>query len=100
MSNSKRLKTKVETPPMVSKSRPTQRRLVAARLHGHPLRVNAADLPRRRFLHLAAGAAALPALSRDASAQTYPTRPITMIVPVAAGSNSDSIGRIIALRRP
>jgi hypothetical protein len=37
--------------------------------------------PRRRFLTLAAGAAALPAISRIASAQTYPTRPITMIVP-------------------
>ena len=44
------------------------------------------------------GAVALPAVSRDAKVQTYPTRPITMIVPVAAGSNSDSIGRIIAER--
>ena len=41
--------------------------------------------PRRRFLTLAAGAAALPAVSRIASAQTYPTRPITMIVPFPAG---------------
>jgi hypothetical protein len=38
VSNSKRLKTKVETTPMGSKSRPTQRRLVGARLQGHPLR--------------------------------------------------------------
>jgi tripartite-type tricarboxylate transporter receptor subunit TctC len=52
--------------------------------------------PRRQFLRLAAGAAALPAVSLNAAGQTYPTRPITMIVPVAAGSNSDSIGRIIA----
>ena len=37
--------------------------------------------PRRQFLHLAAGAAALPVASRVAKAQTYPTRPITMIVP-------------------
>jgi hypothetical protein len=51
VSNSKRLKTKVETPPMVSKSRPTQRRLVGARLYGHPLRVNAADLPRNAARH-------------------------------------------------
>ena len=98
MSNSVRRKTKVETPPMVSKTRRTQRRPIEARLQGHPLRVNAADLARRQFLHLAAGAAALPALSRDASVQTYPTRPITMIVPVAAGSNSDSVGRIITER--
>jgi hypothetical protein len=56
MSNSERRKTKVETPAVVSKTRRTQRRLVGARLQGYPLRVNAADLPRRRFLHLAAGA--------------------------------------------
>jgi tripartite-type tricarboxylate transporter receptor subunit TctC len=44
------------------------------------------------------GAAALPALSRNADAQSYPTRPITMIVSVAAGSTTDSIGRIITER--
>jgi tripartite-type tricarboxylate transporter receptor subunit TctC len=37
-------------------------------------------LPRRNFLHLAAGAAALPAVSRIATAQTYPTRPVRIIV--------------------
>jgi tripartite-type tricarboxylate transporter receptor subunit TctC len=50
---------------------------------------------RRQFLHLAAGAAALPAVSR-AWAQTYPTRPITMIVPVAAGGITDVVGRVVA----
>jgi hypothetical protein len=60
--------------------------------------VNAADLPRRRFLHLAASAAALPAVSRDAKAQSYPSRPITMIVGYAAGAATDTIGRIIAER--
>jgi tripartite-type tricarboxylate transporter receptor subunit TctC len=55
-------------------------------------------IPRRRFLRLAAGAVALPALSRIATAQTYPTRPITMIVPVAAGSSSDVLGRVVAER--
>ena len=55
-------------------------------------------LPRRNFLHLAAGAAALPAMSRIARAQTYPTRPITMIVPFAAGAGGDALGRIIAER--
>src|SRR6516225_7417921 len=54
--------------------------------------------PRRQFLRLAVGAAALPALSRNADAQSYPTRPITMIVSAAAGSGSDVIGRIIAER--
>ncbi len=56
-------------------------------------------LPRRRqFLHLAAGAAALPAVSRLARAQTYPARPITMIVPFAAGGPNDGIARIMAER--
>ena len=41
-------------------------------------------LPRRNFLHLAAGAAALPALSRIAWAQTYPARPVRLIVAIAA----------------
>jgi tripartite-type tricarboxylate transporter receptor subunit TctC len=42
-------------------------------------------LPRRQFLHIAAGAAALPAISRIARAQSYPSRPITMIVSFSAG---------------
>src|SRR5215475_6914710 len=53
-------------------------------------------LPRRRFLHLAAGAAALPAMPRVARAQAYPTRPITMIVPFAPGGISDVMGRMMA----
>src|SRR5262249_53209112 len=55
-------------------------------------------LPRRQFLHLAAAAVALPALSRVAKAQTYPTRPITMIVPLAAGGGLDATGRVLADR--
>ena len=51
-------------------------------------------LPRRNFLHLAGGAAALPAVSRIARAQAYPSRPITMIVPIAAGSSSDVGGAL------
>jgi tripartite-type tricarboxylate transporter receptor subunit TctC len=54
--------------------------------------------PRRQFLHLAAGAGALPALSRIAKAQTYPSRPITMIVPFPAGGTTDVIGRVVAER--
>ena len=54
--------------------------------------------PRRRFLHLAAGTVVLPAVSRVAWAQAYPSRPITMIVPFAAGSSSDVVGRLLAER--
>ncbi len=52
--------------------------------------------PRRTFLHLAAGTAALPAVSRLARAQAYPTRPITMIVPFAAAGPTDVAARIIS----
>src|SRR5947207_12400101 len=55
-------------------------------------------LPRRKFLQLAAGAAALPAVSRIARAQVYPAHPITMIVPANAGGPTDTIGRILAQR--
>jgi tripartite-type tricarboxylate transporter receptor subunit TctC len=54
--------------------------------------------PRRQFLHLAAGAAAMPALPRVARAQAYPTRPVTMVVPFAAGGAVDTYGRIVASR--
>src|SRR5260221_11868042 len=53
-------------------------------------------LPRRTFLHLAAGAAALPAVSRFTWAQAYPSRPITMIVPYPAGGLFDALARILA----
>src|SRR5947209_1394313 len=55
-------------------------------------------LPRRRFLHLAAGTAALPVLSRFAWAQAYPSKPITVVVGAAAGGPTDTIGRIITER--
>jgi tripartite-type tricarboxylate transporter receptor subunit TctC len=67
--------------------------LVISNSVGHTMK-----LPRRRFLHLAAGAAALPAVSRIARAQTYPTRPITMIVSAPPGGPADVIGRVLAER--
>ena len=52
-------------------------------------------LPRRKFLHLAVGAAALLAMPRIARAQAYPTRPVRVIVGFAAGGGYDIIGRLI-----
>src|SRR5438046_9468644 len=53
-------------------------------------------LRRRRFLHLAAAVAALPAMSRLAWAQSYPSRPITMVVPYPAGGLFDALARVLA----
>ena len=52
-------------------------------------------LPRRQFLHLAAGAAALPAVSRVARAQAYPTRPVRLIAPFPPGGSIDLTARLI-----
>jgi tripartite-type tricarboxylate transporter receptor subunit TctC len=51
------------------------------------------ELPRRTFLYLAAGTAALPVVSRIASAQTYPTRPIRLVIPFPPGGAFDAVGR-------
>ncbi len=52
-------------------------------------------LPRRQFLHLAAGAAATPAVSRIASARAYPTKPIRWIIGFPAGGGADTVARIM-----
>src|SRR5262245_20712574 len=60
--------------------------------------MNAMKLPRRRFLHLAAGAAALPAVSRIAQAQAYPARPVRIVVGFPAGGGSDITARLMGQR--
>jgi tripartite-type tricarboxylate transporter receptor subunit TctC len=58
-------------------------------------RGNGMKLPRRNFLHLAAGAAALPAVSRIAKAQAYPTRPVRIISPFGTAGANDLVARLI-----
>jgi hypothetical protein len=57
-------------------------------------------LPRRKFLHLAASAAAVPAISSIAEAQTYPTRPVRVITGFPPGGPSDILARLMGQRFP
>jgi tripartite-type tricarboxylate transporter receptor subunit TctC len=99
VSKSAHRKSRAGTPPIVSKSRRTRRRSPdAAMLDRHLLSVRATQFPRRQFLRLAAGAATFPAVAHEASAQSYPARPITMLVPFAAGGGGDTVARIVAER--
>src|SRR6202040_1541777 len=66
---------------------------VASKFVGHP----PMTLPRRQFLHLAAGAAALPAMPRIARAQPYPSRPVRIIIPFPAGQATDTVARLMGL---
>src|SRR5262245_45943139 len=73
-------------------ARPRQfTRVKSRRTGGRP----AMKIPRRRFLHLAAGAAALPAVSSIATAQVYPTRPVRIVVGFPAGGTTDVIARLM-----
>jgi hypothetical protein len=61
----------------------------------HPKTPSSGQHPRRRFLGLAAGAAVLPAVSLIARAQTYPTRPVRIVVSAPAGQGADVVARLI-----
>src|ERR1700681_4211418 len=65
-------------------------------IHATPPGSIAMRLPRRKFLHLAAGAAALPAMRSSASALDYPARPVRVIVGFPPGGPTDIFARLIA----
>ena len=74
----------------------TPQRQSRPRVNDRPKRPSSGQHPRRRFLALAAGAATLPAVSRIARAQTYPSRPVRIIVGFPAGGGTDVVARLIS----
>jgi tripartite-type tricarboxylate transporter receptor subunit TctC len=79
-------------------SKPQRRSRPRVNDRPHPKTPSSGQYRRRQFLHLAAGIAAFPALSSTAKAQTYPSRPITIVVPFPAGGATDLIARFVAER--
>src|SRR5262249_24893572 len=77
-------------PPAAPLGQADRCRLCRSATTGYAMR-----LPRRKFLHLAAGAAALPAVSRIAKAQAYPTRPVRLIVGFRGGTTGDILIRLM-----
>jgi tripartite-type tricarboxylate transporter receptor subunit TctC len=69
--------------------------MLGAPIHARHVMANV-KFPRRKFLHLAASAAALPLVPHVARAQAYPTRPVKIVVGQAAGSATDIVARLIA----
>src|SRR6516225_1622874 len=77
---------------------PQRRSRPRANARPYPKTRSSGQYPRRQFLRLAVGAAALPTVSCDQGAEAYPSRPITMIVPFAAGGGTDAVGRVVVER--
>lgn len=100
MDISKNRKCTTGTAPIASKIRQHSRPpLVAAKLHpDRRVRLNAKNIARRRFLHLAGGIAALPSVSRIAWAQSYPARPVRIVIGFGAGGTGDIVARLIGQR--